>query len=403
MADMLGVAGLLFALLVPLIVLRPGRRLALILCVAWMARTSAALVHYYLTPLPDGSGDAVVFERYAWLWSQDGFFAALTHYPGAQSHFYPWVMSLVYAVTGRSELLLQSLSVMAGVFGVYTVWRLSHDIWSDLPARKAAWVMALFPTVVMYSSLTLRESYSVLFLLLGLVGVARWARRHDMTSVLAAIAAFVVGGFFHGGIFLACFLFLGVIVAQAAKEELAPLLRGYVRPTAALAFLSSAMLLTAYAVSDVSIHKLGTAGELFSPARWLHFFDSRTYGAAAYPEWTLPTSAADLIWAVPLRAVYLLFSPFPWDVESPGHLIGLFDGLLYLGLVVVAWRHRRALLANSSARAVGLVVIGLVFAFGVGSGNFGTGLRHRAKLVGALVALTSPWLPRLVVGRARGR
>ena len=56
-------------------------------------------------------------------------------------------------------------------------------------------------------------------------------------------------------------------------------------------------------------------------------------GTAAYPEWLIPRSTIELFYKVPLRGVYFLFSPFPWDVKELKHLIGLFDAFLFIYLI----------------------------------------------------------------------
>ena len=52
----------------------------------------------------------------------------------------------------------------------------------------------------------------------------------------------------------------------------------------------------------------------------------------------IKTSLKDLVWAIPVKVTYLLFSPFPWDIKTPAHLIGLIDGLLYLGHIIIIFR-----------------------------------------------------------------
>jgi hypothetical protein len=131
--------------------------------------------------------------------------------------------------------------------------------------------------------------------------------------------------------------------------------------------------------------------------RLSYYFESRVTGEAAYPLWLQPDSSIDFIWAVPARGLYLLFSPFPWDVGSGRHLVGMADGLLYLILACLILRNRRRLMAEPGSKALLLLLIPLLLAFGVGTGNFGTALRHRAKFVAGLIVLASSLLPRLVL------
>ena len=185
-----------------------------LLILAFLIRAAAALFHFYVMPLPDGVGDANKFDLWAFAYAADGWQEVFKWYPGARSHFYPWLMSLVYLITGRSFLLLQSISVLVGVLSVYATWLLGSEIWGERAGRRAAWVMALFPTVVMYSALPLREAYLVCLLMFGLVWVARWSRDGKVSQAIWAFVLFGVAVFFHGSIFLVAFGFMVVIASK---------------------------------------------------------------------------------------------------------------------------------------------------------------------------------------------
>lgn len=396
MADLLGMTALLAGALITLGLAARHPSIRVVLLVAFAARAAAALFHFYVAPLPDGTSDAVSFERYAWEWSQGGLVAALEHFPGLDAYFYAWLMSLLYAVTDRSLLMLQAVNVLVGVLGVFVAWKLASELWGGRAGRKVAWVMALFPLVVQYGAIPMREAGFMLFLLLALLAVVRWQRHGGVVYLAGVFAGFLAAAFFHGGAVVGLLAFLGLVGWRSARQWAAGLSRGRLRWVATLTVFLVLGLLGGYVVSGVSIHKLGTAEEIVSTERWMHYFESRVYGGARYPGWTQPQGAADFVWAVPLRAVYLLFAPFPWDLREPAHVVGLVDGLLYLALAFLVWRNRQAIRAIPEARTLFLILVPLVFAYGVGTGNFGTALRHRTKLVAAVIVLAAPRLPRLV-------
>lgn len=402
MAEALGWSGLLFATMGTLFLSYVNRSIALVLFVALSIRATAALSHYYIAPLPDGTADAVKFERLAWEWGQDGLITALSAFPGIDAYFYAWLASIVYALTDRSLFFLQVINVFGGILGVLVTWRLAQELWGERAAKKAAWVMALFPMAVQYSALPMREVWFLLFLMIGMIGVVRWARRRHASALVLTICGFLGATLFHGGGFVALLGFFTILGVSALWRLFVGITRGRISFFVSLTLLIVMSLAAAYVSSGISVQKLGTAEQLFSAERWMHYFQSRVYGAARYPEWTQPGSALDFIWAVPLRAAYLLFSPFPWDLRQPAHIIGLIDGALYMALAIFVWRGRRAIWADPGARMVVLVVLPLILAFGVGTGNFGTGLRHRAKFASVLIALAAPRLPRLVWRRGTG-
>jgi len=398
-ADLLGVTALLVGALVTLILVVRYPPIKVILLVAFSARAAAALFHFYVAPLPDGGSDAISFERYAWEWSQGGFAEAFTHFNGPDSFFYSWLMSLLYAITDRSLLMLQATSVLAGVLGVLFAWRLARELWGERSAHKVAWLMALFPMVVQYGALTMREVWVVLFFILGLIGVVRWVKNGGLHPAAGGIAAFTVATFFHGGLFIAILAFLSLIFAREGRRLLSGLSRGRVAVFAFVGLIAVLGAIGGYIGSGVSLPKLGTAAEAVDLQNWIGRFtyqQSLEYAGARYGDWQVPSHSSELLWIVPVKGVYFLFAPFPWDIRAPQHLIGLVDAFLYLCLAFIAFRHRRTIWANPASRAVLLIFLAMVLAFGVGTGNFGTGMRHRAKFVAALITLAAPWIPRLV-------
>ena len=406
MNDFLGWTGIVFGLLITTIICLQNRDIFWPILVAFGVRTLAALFHYYIAPLPDGGYDAVTFERLAWEWGQDGFSSAITHFQGINAYFYPWLMSLLYGLTDRSLLLLQSVNVTVGVLTIYAGWRLAYLLWDRRAAYKTAWLLALFPTLVQYSALPMREVWVVLLFIIGLISVVQWARRGGIVPIFAGNLAFIGATFFHGGLFIALLGFLGLIGFSSARLWLQGLSKGRLRILSSFGLILVSMGLGFYILSGISLPKLGTPSDLIDLSRLIsraEYFTTLESASARYPGWTVPHSPVDLLWAVPLRGVYLLFSPFPWDLKSPQHLVGLVDGIFYMALVFFAWKNRKNIVTDKGAKAVFLITILLTAAFGMGTGNFGTALRHRAKFVVAIIVLASPKLPFISIKKSKNR
>jgi len=396
MEHVLGLASLLLVgTLVAWLAMRCAS-IALALFVAFAVRASAALFHFYVTALPDGTTDARSLENTAWRWGNDGLATALGHFTGPDSHFYSWLLALVYSVTGRSPLMAQAFSVLAGVGTVYLTWRLTSELWGERHARKAVWCAALFPTLVLYSALTLREAYIVFFVLLGLWGTVRWARREDVYSLLGALAGFGLATFFHGGMFIALAAFLGLFAARHGYKWLAALRRARIRLFSTVLLVAVFVGTASYIVIGFDLPKLGKPSELVNAHRLVNRFEFSQRGTASYPDWAVPQEGSEIIWKAPIRIVYFLFAPFSWDIEKLAHLVGWFDGLLYMIIVFFLWRGRKQIIEDEGGRSVLLVLAALVLVFGLAISNFGTGLRHRAKFVAGFIALIAPRLPRLV-------
>jgi hypothetical protein len=377
---------------------------------AFFLRSAAAFVHFYIFNLPDGGEDALKFEALAWEWAQNNLVAFQSQrgmylQPFDSTFTYSWLIGALYYVTDRSPLMAQFLSVFVGVCSVVAAWVLARDLWGERAARTAAWLVCVFPTLVLYSALTLREIYIVCLVLFGMVWVLRWARTDSLVAALFALGFFGVAAFlFHGGMFIACLVFVGLVVMREGRKWLSALVSGLRLPVVSSLILAGLALGSAGIVlTGTSIPYLGQAHEMVSPQRWMYQIERSAKGEASYPEWTEPDTPEDLTWAVPIRVAYFLFSPFPWDATRLSHLMGLLDSLFYMSLFGLLVANAKPILADPGARAVAAILCALILVYAVGSGNFGTAIRHRAKLAAILIVLASPLLPKLAQYARRKR
>lgn len=371
------------------------RELRYALCTALFVRVGAALYSTYVRVLPDGTADARSFEGLAWSFAKDGFLQLAHDFPGASYRLYSWTIGLFYALAGRSPLLAQSVSVLAGVGTVYLVWRISRELWDERSGIKAAWFAALFPSLTLYSALTMRESILSFFFLLGVLGLVRWSHTGRWSAACLTLLGFGMATAYHGGMFAAMAVFAIIVGIGLLRTVIAHL------RICRLRFLHIGILLlllcgaTLFVADKFSVPYLGKFSSMIEPQHYLRMNRILTYldPGSVYPEVVFIRTELDLIWKPVVRSAYFLFSPFPWDIRHPHHLQGLIDSLLYLFLAVIIWKNRRRIWKNPGTRALLFVVLALIVVHAMGTGNFGTGIRHRMKFAGGLIVLAAPLLP----------
>ena len=151
-----------------------------------------------------------------------------------------------------------------------------------------------------------------------------------------------------------------------------------------------------YFTNKISVPYLGT----FSSSTDVNNLQGRTQGAtrgtAAWPEWTKINSPIEMVYKAPIRSIYLVFAPFPWDVNRLRHLIGMFDAILYMYLSYLILTNIRSIWNDPVLRIFLLILLSYIFVFGIGVGNFGTGIRHRSKFVVIFILLAAPLLKRFI-------
>ena len=76
-------------------------------------------------------------------------------------------------------------------------------------------------------------------------------------------------------------------------------------------------------------------------------------------------------------------------VRSPAHLLGVVDAALYLFLFWSLYRNGGAIKQNRAVVILLVVVPALFLVYALGVSNFGTAIRHRAKMAPILLILAA--------------
>jgi len=400
-AGLLGIEALLLIALCVLLVTYRWLSLTKILWVAFAVRAASAMFHYFVFPLPDSGADAKSFEELAWQLAQGGFGNAWASFTGPGPDLISWIIALVYSLTDRSLLLAQALSVFMGTGTVLFGWLLVRNLWGERVAMKSGWVLVFFPTLVLYSAIPLREAYIWFFLTLGLLGAVRWSLAGGFAPFFLAMIGFVGATLFHGGMIIGLLTFGVIVLWRSFKLSLFGLMRSKVRLASMTFVLLALLTIGGFFVDIIKVSYLGDFSRVSDLENTVTRIGSYTRSSdlAAYPEWTVPRSPDELLYKGPIRMGYFLFAPFPWDVQKTSHLIGLLDSLLYSFLVFYMWRNRKTIWAHPAGRLLVLILMSYIFVFGLAVGNFGTGIRHRAKFAVLFIALVAPFLPRIRLHR----
>ena len=359
---------------------------------ALLVRIFFILIGYYFFILPDSDQDALGLDDIAWSLAQDGFLNVINNFPGLNSFFYTWLIAIPYSLFGRSILMSQSLSLFFGLGVVFLGWLFAKKLWGSHTAAKVGWVLALFPSLVLYSILPLRDVYSSFFLLVGMFGLYNWTRTDSFGSSMLTIFGFFASAFFHGALIVGGIFFILILFITSLKKASVLLINKRINIKVIFILFFILVVLQKIISNQIYLPKLGYFNDL-SLGLIVSELNTRVIGTGAYSEWTKINSFGEFFYKIPLRVLLFLFSPLPWEVKKLSHLIGMFDGLFYIIIVYLIFCNRKIIWNDPSLRMLTIFLIGYLIMFGVGVGNFGAGLRHRSKFVIEMVLLAGPLLP----------
>ncbi len=411
--NFLGWFTLLFIFLVTVFISKKYPETTIFLLLALFLRSFCVILDQYFITLVGSTGDAIGFEKKAFFYSQEFGLRIILDIFKLDSYFLSRFISIPYTLFERSEFMAKMFSVGIGTFTVFLIYQLTLIIWDKRTALKAGWFASLFPTLILYSSLILREVYICFFLVYTLTYCVNFINDRRLIYFIKLLLGFFIVSLFHGPMILGFFVFLIYLLIQILKEN--NFFIRFKKKNIFYIFLLPILLLPiiTYFLGYYSIPKIGNfkdfgkikdgnkviLGNIQKKLIWK--IDKATRSSnnndtgAKFPSWTIPKDTKELIYLTPIRMFYFLYSPFPWDTKKVVHLLGLFDSFLYIYLSYCILRNRKILYENPQTRFLIMILITYVFIYSLGVGNFGTSIRHRLKFIGLLIAIAAPKILRI--------
>lgn len=324
----------------------------------------------------------------------------LLHQTDAGEFALGWVyaqfLAKVYSVSGESLFIGSLLSCLAWLASAL----LLAGIWRQLRLSTRGMVLvfgvyALLPTAVLYTSVTLREAYQLLF-----VNLAAWAglkmlrRDHSSDWLWFALAAAGMG-LLHGALTaFAALLLATVLVLRGWRGMTTPARRGQ-RANARRARPWPRWARLGLAVAAAGAALLGAS--LLFPALQLELLESLASTQQGYlasdaraqyrTEFDIDGLLSVLLF-LPYALIQYLFEPFPWR-----GLAAIDTGLVLENLLrgVLIWHVLRGLVPARSRSGPGALMLAIAYLmleliWAPGTVNWGTAARHHIPSLGLLLA-----------------
>ena len=198
-------------------------------------------------------------------------------------------------------------------------------------------------------------------------------------------------------VYIDLILFIIFAIIKNLKKTLNNLINGTINFKVLIFFLVFIFSLTYLFSNNITIPKIGSVTNIDNLKKEILKKNLVSHrGNAKYPDWVTAKSEIELIYKIPLKGIYLMFSPLPWDIKNAGHFLGFFDGLFFMLMVYFIFKNRKVIFSDPALKIILFTLIGFVLVYGVATGNFGTAFRHRTKFVAIFILLSAPLLPKLI-------
>jgi Dolichyl-phosphate-mannose-protein mannosyltransferase len=278
------------------------------------------------------------------------------------------------------DFVLRIAEIGIAVAGLVLLATAVYELAGPRAALIAAWVLALEPSGIFFSSLLHKESSMLLAEGLVAFGGARLWKRGDFGSVPIIVAGCLVGVATrpYAGWFL---IAAGVAIALHAGMRSARRNEGtsvaLIAIVAVFVAISTPTVLEAS--SDESLEKIQGSQDA----------NAEDDDASLALERVDFSTREAIITNLPIRIFDVTFKPFVWQLDNPSQRLGAIGGLITLTLL---WLLALALVRRRGeilARAGPLIYLALflLVAYSLSTGNAGTGFRYRTHLVAVAVCI----------------
>lgn len=376
-----------FAVIPVMIPPRRRQRLIIAIWVTLAVHHAVAIANFYATTIFRAPDAAMFHNTASYIAIQGGAGFA----PGAD--FYRSMLSLAYSAAGPSLFLGQETSVFAYALTCVVLSKLMDLLKIERHQVPIVLVFGLLPALVLYGSLTLRESWQILFFMSAVYFLIRFRLKAEPWSLFLGVAAALAMGFLHNGLLAYALCMLPFIlfsrVGGRASLSLARLV-GLALTGLLLAGLGAAVVFNKLPKS-ASLEAL-TQGDALEYAA--QYRESGAQGARAEYGITLDTgSPLAFAKSAGLLFVYYMLAPFPWQISTGADIYGAADAwlrALLLLFAVRAWRSHPPGVSSSVHRVLIGLYLSMSLLWAMGTINYGTGIRHHLVAFWILALLGVP-------------
>lgn len=285
-----------------------------------------------------------------------------------------WLVAFVYFFTGRNLFAVMIIECVIGAATALLVYRITLEIYNNKSAaRIAAWLIALFPAMIIWSSQALKDGIIVFLLALMMICILELQKKLNPPYIF--------------------FLFLSLFGILS--------LRFYIFYMAAIAVTGSFLVgtsnnvkqvlqrVTAFAIVGLILMYIGaikTASTNFENYGSLEAVqrsrEDLSRSGSGYGK-DLDVSTTDgIVVALPIGLTYLMLAPFPWEAENLRQALVIPESIIWWCLMpflviglwyTIKYRWRNAI-------AILIFTLMLTFAYSIFQGNVGTAYRQRTQI-----------------------
>lgn len=297
--------------------------------------------------------------------------ATMTSGPGwGMNH----LVGAIYYICGRSILAAQSFCAVIGAATAPMVYFCAEKIFNNRRvAKTSAILIALFPAFILWSSQLLKDGLIIFLLVLAMTMVIQLQQKFNYLAIIALIFSL------FGILSLRFYIFYMVAFAVAGSFVIGlnSSVKSVIRNTLVIVLLG--VTLTYLGVIRTAETDFDRYINLDQVQRSRSDLASQNSG---FGEDIDVSTTEGAIFAVPIGFSYLMFAPFPWEVNNFRQAATLPEVLLWWAMIPILISGLWYTLKNRLRNATPILIFSLMLtlAYSIFQGNVGTAYRQRTQI-----------------------
>lgn len=289
----------------------------------------------------------------------------LEHFTG----FYSQVLGVIYYIFGPYQFWGHFLNISFVMLAATKLLDIADLMKLTLTNKKIMtfiWVYAPIPFLMSYA--LLREGSIYYFVVLSIYHFLKWTKDYRLFDMMIAILAVLIGAKYHEGIIVVAVSYLYAFIFYDRQKNKIKM-NGLNIACMTMVFI----VFLAFIGSE--------AGQ-----EYIQKTNAETGGGSAYLTNLKVETPLDFLFAGPVKAFYLIYSPMPWLIRGGMDIITfVLDSSLWIYTTYLFVKNYKTI--DSRYKLLMLCIILGGFVYGMGTLNTGTAIRHRNKLMSFTLVL----------------
>ena len=300
---------------------------------------------------------------------------------------YTKILGALLIIGPESRIIPQYINILLSLSSILLVINILKKL---LVSKKffmlAIIIYALFPHSIIFSSILLRESLVTFLVTLSIYYLVRWYKDQNVVQIAMSILIILIAASFHSGV-------IGILIGIIFLYFFYSHSKNKLKYSVYSSIKFVVVLIAVISVLSIGIENIPILNKFTQYARDIEdiylIASGGDDGGSSYLTGLPINSFVTLIIFAPIKILYFLTSPLPWDWRGVTDIFSfVFDSSFYIMTFYLILKNIKSTYNNQPLLIS--ILIGLfstILIFSIGVSNTGTGMRHRYKMFFVLIII----------------